>query len=67
MTYAFPFMNRFYGKSGLLNMIIFSVFVLLIDDECVILLYFDHICSLYSLSMLQISHLVISHLVIKLK
>ena len=23
MTYAFPFMNRFYGKSGLLNMIIF--------------------------------------------
>ncbi len=25
MTFAFPFMNRFYGKSGLLNMIIFSV------------------------------------------
>ena len=23
MTFAFPFMNRFYGKSGLLNMIIF--------------------------------------------
>ena len=24
MTYAFPFMNRFYGKYGLLNMIVFS-------------------------------------------
>ena len=23
MTFAFSFMNRFYGKSGLLNMIIF--------------------------------------------
>ena len=23
MTFAFPFMNRFYGKSKLLNMIIF--------------------------------------------
>ena len=25
MTFTFPFMNRFYGKSGLLDMIIFSV------------------------------------------
>mgnify|MGYP000511885871 CR=1 FL=1 len=40
MTYAFPFMNRFYGKSGLLNMIIFSVSALLIDCKCVMLLYF---------------------------
>ena len=40
MTYAFPFMNRFYGKSGLLNMIIFSVSALLIDGKCVMLLYF---------------------------
>ena len=39
-TYAFPFMNRFYGKSGLLNMIIFSVSALLIDGKCVMLLYF---------------------------
>ena len=40
MTYAFPFMNRFNGKSGLLNMIIFSVSALLIDGKCVMLLYF---------------------------
>ena len=40
MTYAFPFMNRFYGKSGLLNMIIFSVSALLIDGKFVKLLYF---------------------------
>ena len=69
MTYAFPFMNRFYGKSGLLNMIIFSVSALLIDGKCVMLLLCNVtlLCGLYSLSMLQISHLVISHLVIKLK
>ena len=40
MTFAFSFMNRFYGKSGLLNMIIFSVSALLIDGKCVMLLYF---------------------------
>ena len=45
MTYAFPFMNRFYGKSGLLNMIIFSVSALLIDGKCVMLLYFV-VCTL---------------------
>ena len=45
MTYAFPFMNRFYGKSGLLNMIIFSVSALLIDGKCVMLLYFV-VCAL---------------------
>ena len=45
MTFAFPFMNRFYGKSGLLNMIIFSVSALLIDGKCVKLLYFV-ICTL---------------------
>ena len=36
MTFAFPFMNRFYGKSGLLNMIIFSVSALPLDDKYVI-------------------------------
>ena len=45
MTFAFSFMNRFYGKSGLLNMIIFSVSALLIDGKCVKLLYFV-ICTL---------------------
>ena len=45
MTCAFPFMNRFYGKSGLLNMIIFSVSALLIDGKCVMLLYFV-VCAL---------------------
>ena len=40
ITFAFSFMNRFYGKSGLLNMIIFSVSALLIDGKCVMLLYF---------------------------
>ena len=45
MTFAFSFMNRFYGKSGLLNMIIFSVSALLIDGKCVKLLYFV-VCTL---------------------
>ena len=45
MTFAFSFMNRFYGKSGLLNMIIFSVSALLIDGKCVMLLYFV-VCTL---------------------
>ena len=39
-TFTYLFMNRFYGKSGLLNMIIFSVSALLIDGKCVMLLYF---------------------------
>ena len=64
---AFLFYEQILKKVWTSEYDYFSVFVLLIDDECVILLYFDHICSLYSLSMLQISHLVISHLVIKLK
>ena len=45
MTYAFSFMNRFYGKSGLLYMIVFSVSALLIDGKCVMLLYFV-VCTL---------------------
>ena len=45
MTFAFSFMNRFYGKSGLLNIIIFSVSALLIDGKCVMLLYFV-VCTL---------------------
>ena len=45
ITFAFSFMNRFYGKSGLLNMIIFSVSALLIDGKRVMLLYFV-ICTL---------------------
>ena len=45
MTFAFSFMNIFYGKSGLLNMIIFSVSALLIDGKCVMLLYFV-VCTL---------------------
>ena len=51
MTYAFPFMNRFYGKSGLLNMIIFSVSALLIDGKCV-MFYFTlwFVLSVYALN-----------------
>ncbi len=45
MLYIVTFMNRFYGKSGLLNMIIFSVSALLIDGKCVMLLYFV-VCTL---------------------
>ena len=44
-TFTYLFMNRFYGKSGLLNMIIFSVSALLIDGKCVMLLYFV-VCAL---------------------
>lgn len=46
--YTFLFMNRFKEKSGLLNMIIFFCFILLIDSEYVILLYFVLSCRLWS-------------------